>query len=88
MWSERKTQCNSEKNIVQWSTFIYWWASRDLNPGQDDYEPVLSCSYRLILTHTVCYCLYNIRLLKVKLVLLSDTEYQAEIRLIDTYMDT
>ena len=76
------------KNIVQWSTFIYWWASRDLNPGPDDYESVLSCLYRLILTYTVCYCLYNIRLLKVKPVLLSDTEYQAEIRLIDTYMDT
>ena len=50
---------------------------RDLNPGPDDYESVLSCFYRLILTYTVSYCLYNIRLLKVKPVLLSDTEYQA-----------
>ena len=70
------------------NSLIYWWARQDLNLRPDDYESVLSCLYRLILTYTVCYCLYNIRLLKVKPVLLSDTEYQAEIRVIDTYMDT
>ena len=77
-----------KKRSIPVTHLYYWLDSRDLNPGPGDYESVLSCLYRLILTYTVCYCLYNIRLLKVKPVLLSDTEYQAEIRLIDTYMDT
>ena len=37
MWLKEKHN-EILKNVVQWCTFIYWWASRDLNPGPDDYE--------------------------------------------------
>ena len=97
-WLDKKTNsgtinnymdtCEQTNNDNPRNSLKSWWASRDLNPGPDDYESVFSCLYRLILTYTVCYYLYNIRILKVKPVLLSDTEYQAEIRLMDTYMDT
>jgi len=48
LWSDRSTQWNSEKNIVQASTFIYWWASRDLNPGPGDYESDSYDLFRLL----------------------------------------
>jgi len=66
----------------------YWWARLDLNQRPDDYESVLSCLYRLIVTYTICYCKYNIKLLHVKSVLFSAIDYYAETWLIDTYMDT
>jgi len=50
------------KNIVQWSTFIYWWASRDLNPGPDDYESYQSTyiDYYYLLLIIIIYSIINL----------------------------